>query len=124
MAGNPVDLTKFQKFDQRKPRMELIDPESLEELAKVLSYGAEKYEDENWRLGVNDPKGEKRVIGALMRHLTAHQKGELFDPETKLLHVSHLFCNAMFLVWFILKKSKKPEEPRNQRLCKCKKCGT
>ena len=53
------------KFDQDKPRMDLIPPETVEALAAVLTYGAKKYEDRNWEKGMS----WGRVYGALMRHL-------------------------------------------------------
>ena len=38
------------KFDSEKPRMDLLPPKAIFEVAKVLGFGAEKYGPENWRL--------------------------------------------------------------------------
>ena len=38
------------KFDSEKPRMDLLPPKAISEVAKVLGFGAEKYGPENWRL--------------------------------------------------------------------------
>lgn len=81
------------KFDQEKPRMDLLDREALEGLAAVLGFGAEKYAAHNWRGGI----AHSRLIAAAMRHLMAISDGEDIDPESGLPHVDHLGCCWMFL---------------------------
>ena len=81
------------KFDQDKPRMDLLDAEALEGLAKVLTFGANKYAAHNWRGGLE----YSRLIGALLRHVFAIQRGELLDPESGLPHIDHAGCCWMFL---------------------------
>jgi len=87
-------MSEALKFDSGKLRMDLIPPEAVEELAKVLTYGAQKYGDRNWEKELDTG----RVVGALLRHLLAWQKGERLDQESGLRHLSHLLCNAVFLV--------------------------
>ena len=82
------------KYDSGKLRMELIPPEAIEALAKVITYGANKYSDDNWKKVSKD-----RYIGALMRHLNAYRKGELYDDESGLTHMAHILTNAAFLVY-------------------------
>lgn len=77
--------------------MDLLDPEALEGLAKVLTFGAQKYDAHNWRGGIN----YSRIIASLMRHLMAIQKGEYTDPESGLPHIDHVGCNWMFLSYFM-----------------------
>ena len=84
------------KFDSDKLMYGLIPPECTEELAKVLTYGAKKYAPNNWQL-VQDY--DNRYYSALMRHLETWRKGEKKDIESNLLHLSHAFCNVMFLLW-------------------------
>lgn len=86
-----------KKFDTGKPRMELLSTEALIQMANVMSYGATKYGDQNWREGL----AWSRVVGAAMRHLTAFNGGEDVDPETGLSHIAHLACCAMFLLEYI-----------------------
>ena len=38
-----------RKFDQDKPHMALLPPYALEAVARVLTYGAQKYERDNWK---------------------------------------------------------------------------
>ncbi len=84
-----------KKFDDGKPRMELIDRSAAEGLAAVLAFGARKYGENNWRGGIR----YGRLSGALLRHLYAFLDGEDLDPETGLPHIDHVACNAMFLQW-------------------------
>lgn len=83
------------KFDQEKPRLDLIDAEFLEGLGKVLGFGAKKYAANNWRKGIE----HSRLIAAAYRHLGAINKGEDTDPESNLPHIHHLACCVMFLSW-------------------------
>jgi hypothetical protein len=90
-----------RKDDNEKIRMDLLPFEALEAVAKVLTFGAKKYADNNWK-NVND--AEHRYVGALLRHLSAYLKGEWWDEETELSHLSHMATNALFLVYFEEKK--------------------
>jgi hypothetical protein len=81
------------KYDNDKPRMDLLDFDALEGLAKVLTFGANKYAAHNWRKGIS----YSRLTAAMLRHLGALQKGEDIDPESGLPHIDHLGCCWMFL---------------------------
>lgn len=93
---------KFLKFSDGKPRHSLIPAEVLTELAKVLTMGAEKYGANNWKRC----KDTNLYIDALERHLQAHRSGERVDTESGYLHLSHVLCNAAFLVYLELQKDK------------------
>jgi hypothetical protein len=82
------------KYDAKKVRMELLDPYAIEQLAAVLTFGAEKYAAHNWRLGIR--KG--RLLAALMRHVFAYLRGEDKDAETGLSHIAHAMCCCMFIL--------------------------
>jgi Domain of unknown function (DUF5664) len=81
------------KYDQTKPRMDLLDKTALEGLANVLAFGARKYAPNNWRNGLE----YSRLTAAMMRHLLAFNAGEDFDEESGLPHIDHLGCCWMFL---------------------------
>jgi len=83
------------KYDNEKPPMALLEPEFLEEIARVLGFGANKYAADNWRDGIS----YRRYISAAYRHLGAFSKGEDLDPESQLTHLGHLGCCIMFLYW-------------------------
>lgn len=89
------DPKKGRKFDSGKPRMSLLPPYALEEVAKVLTVGAQKYAADNWKY-VED--GETRYKDAMFRHINSYNKGEIIDPETGLHHLAHAMCCAMFIV--------------------------
>lgn len=91
------------KHDEEKIRMDLLPFEALEAVAEVLTHGAKKYTDNGWQT-VNN--AERRYLGALLRHLTAHARGETRDRESGLLHAAHMATNALFILWFELQKEK------------------
>lgn len=85
------------KLDQGKPRFDLILPEVLLSVAKVLAQGAEIHGDYNWK----ELKRE-RIIASMFRHANAIHRGEYLDDGdngTGEPHASCLICNAMFLSW-------------------------
>lgn len=82
------------KFDEDKPRLDLIAPEILFALGDILHFGSVKYDDRNWEKGMS----WGRCFGACMRHLWAWWRGEETDPETGYSHLWHAACNIMFLI--------------------------
>jgi hypothetical protein len=95
----PTD--RGMKYDEGKARMWLLPFESLHEVARVLTFGAKKYAAHSWQ---TVPDGEERYTNAMLRHMVAIQAGEVYDPESGLLHWAHVACNALFLLWFAVKK--------------------
>jgi hypothetical protein len=89
------------KFDDNKLRWDLLPYDCVEEIVKVLSYGAMKYnehpDEQNWKL-LKDPN--HRYFAALMRHLVAFKKGELIDKESGISHLAHAGANILFLIYF------------------------
>lgn len=90
---NVVIVEEFMKFDGDKVRYDLITPEFLADVAKVLTFGAKKYKPNNWRNNTD----LDRYFGAAMRHMEAARSGELLDSETGLPHLAHATANMMFL---------------------------
>jgi hypothetical protein len=95
---------KGVKYDNDKPRFDLLPWREVEDVAKVLTFGAEKYEPDNWKRVDNS---KSRYIAAAFRHLSARAQGELFDQETGLPHVAHAICCLLFLGWHDKQKAKK-----------------
>lgn len=91
------DKKEGTKYDGDKPPMALLDSDHLEEIARVLGFGADKYIADNWRSGIS----YRRLISAAYRHLGAISKGEDLDPESGLPHTGHLACCTMFLGWMV-----------------------
>lgn len=97
MVADHVNVTKTAgiKYDTGKAPLHLLPVETLEELAKVLAFGADKYGDWNWAAGFK----WSRLYGAALRHLYAHMRGESKDPESGISHLTHCACNLLFLVY-------------------------
>ncbi len=84
-----------RKYDNGKPRYGLLKPDSLEEMVKVLTYGANKYSVDNWK-HVDDLTN--RYFDAAQRHIWAYRRGEMRDPESGLHHLAHAMCSLMFIL--------------------------
>ena len=81
------------KYDGEKPKMHLLPPKAILEVAKVLTYGAQKYDEENWR---KVPDLQTRYSSAALRHIFAHLDGEEVDEESGLDHLAHAMCCLLF----------------------------
>ena len=91
------------KFDMGKPRWDLLPGDAIEEIAKVLSYGAQKYKERNWEAGMP----WHRPFGACMRHMWAWWRGEENDADTGINHLAHAGCGVLFLLSYTLRKMDK-----------------
>ena len=98
-----------KKYDGEKPRMYLLPPKALTEIAKVLTFGANKYDENNWKKLDNL---QNRYTGAALRHIFAHMDGEELDPETGLDHLAHAMCCLLFKLEAKLNETSKEERPR------------
>lgn len=85
------------KLDHGKLMWDLLPLDQVEKIVNILTFGAEKYEKDGWK---QVPDAENRYFAALMRHLSRHQAGEKFDPESQRPHLWHAACNILFLLWF------------------------
>lgn len=89
-----------RKDDDGKLRYDLIPPEALEAMARVLTYGAVNYGERNWEEGLE----KWRTFAASQRHLWADWAGEDIDDPLKggsgLPHLEHALVNLAFMVTF------------------------
>lgn len=101
------ELKEGLKYDAEKVRLELLPPEFIFAVSQILTFGAKKYEDRNWELGMK----WSRVFGALLRHLFSWwgNKNErsttsfLFGPldlETGYSHLWHAGACIAFLITY------------------------
>lgn len=91
---------KVMRYNGDKNRLELVPAEWVEGLASVLTYGANKYEDNLWRRGMK----YSACIGSALRHVFKWIRGEQNDPETGLSHLLHAAVNLLFLHTYQLDK--------------------
>ena len=83
-----------RKFDSGKLRYDLIPVLAQEEVVKVVTLGAEKYDPENWK---RVPEGRRRYTAAAFRHIEAWRKGEKID-EIGTHHIANAISNLMFIL--------------------------
>lgn len=86
------------KFDSGKLLWHLLPWKPLEEVVKVMTFGAEKYEENSWQC----VKPTVRYLDAAHRHIFAYETGEMYDGESKIHHLAHAVCCLLFLIWFDL----------------------
>jgi hypothetical protein len=88
-------MTDGRKNDAGKLRYELLPMAPVDAIVDVLTFGAAKYDDDNWR---RVPDAENRYYAAAMRHLSAWRQGENIDPESGRSHLAHAACCLVFLM--------------------------
>lgn len=86
------------RFNEGKLKWSLVSWKALEPLVQVLMFGAQKYDNHNWKKGLKYTE----VCESLQRHLNSFIEGEDEDKESKLSHIGHILCNAMFLSYMFL----------------------
>jgi Domain of unknown function (DUF5664) len=102
-----------RKYDAGKPMYNLLPADALEEVVKVLTAGAIKYNEpidqENWRL-VSNP--QSRYFAAAQRHQWADQRGEFIDegtqesPGTMCYHLACAITSLMFKLQLRIEEDK------------------
>lgn len=97
-----------KKYDQGKAPLNLLSNYALEEVARVLAFGAQKYEPWNWAKGLN----YSRVIAAAKRHIAEWENGVDMDPESKTNHLANAACNLIFLLDYIARDMKELDDRR------------
>jgi hypothetical protein len=95
----PLILSQGMKFDKNKPDYSLLPFAAVDEVVKVLTYGAAKYDRFNW-----EKVEAVRYQAATMRHFSTHMQGEKIDPESGISHLAHAICSLLYLLDFELKE--------------------
>src|SRR5687768_12937254 len=83
----------FVKQDSGKLPLDLMPFAALEEMGRVLAFGAQKYRPHGWRL----VDKRSRYLAAALRHLFAYAQGDDLDAESGLSHLSHALTCVAFL---------------------------
>lgn len=86
-------------FTDHKQRWDLLPLQTLEEVVKVYTAGAEKYGANTWQ---NLPDGYQRYKAALFRHLLEFEKGNEIDAETGCHHLAQVCWNALAMLHITL----------------------
>jgi hypothetical protein len=100
MDRDPLNPKDQLAQRENKVRMDLLDLDALEGVARVMEFGAitRGYGVRNY---VTIPIAERVYIAATLRHLSAIMRGEDKAPDSGLDHWDHIGANAM-----IVKKAK------------------
>lgn len=87
------------KADAGKLDYTLVPTEIITEIAKIRTYGLEKYKErDNWKKVSID-----RYWKATIRHiLAAWNEYDKIDDESGLFHISHAACNIAFMLELML----------------------
>lgn len=86
-----------EKHDGDKPGVHLVWPGIILGMARVLTYGAKKYAEDQWMHGISF----RRIVSAVYRHFLAILMGELIDEESGIEHIYHIATNVMFLAYYL-----------------------
>jgi len=83
----------FIKYDSGKLDYDILPHGPIEDVIRVMMFGAEKYERDNWK----KCKNIKSYYNAARRHMESWRRGEYFDDESGIPHLAHAMCNLVFM---------------------------
>lgn len=83
-------------FRDGKLRWDLLPLDVIEKVVEIYTFGAKKYKENSWQ---NLPDGYQRYKAALFRHITAYEKGEVYDSESGCMHLAHAAWNAISMLY-------------------------
>jgi hypothetical protein len=99
---------KALRYNEGKLKWSLVHFKSLEPMVRVLMFGATKYAPYNWQKGLD----KLEILESMQRHLielieyeNRKKNGQPtedinLDAESRLSHMGHIQCNAMFYNYF------------------------
>lgn len=83
------------KYDSGKPALALIPKQAMYMCGQALAYGASKYGDHNFKLGMLN----SRMVAAALRHIYQYLDGQDVDDESGLPHISHALASLAMLAY-------------------------
>lgn len=97
------------RYNDGKLRFDLIPPDVMQEIARVMTHGAKKYAERNWERGM----AWSICRGSAERHWNQRLLGFTHDDGPKgsgLRHLAHNIVNTMFLLAYELRGMKKHDD--------------
>jgi len=91
-------MSEALRFNEGKPKLSYFMrsfPKMAEAVARVKEFGANKYNEGNWRQG-NKP--DQEYWDSLFRHLNYIFDGEMYDQDSGCLHLGHAVWNLCALL--------------------------
>lgn len=107
VVNDAVEQGDHMKKDYGKLPWHLLPGDSVEEIVKVLDFGAKKYAPRGWEAGMD----WSRIFSALMRHMWAWWFKRGTDPDTGLSHLAHAGCCILFLLAYEKRASGTDDRP-------------
>jgi hypothetical protein len=111
-AMNDIPNNTALRYDNGKPRYDLIPPEAIEALAILYTQGSKKYSERNWEEGMN----WCRCFSSMMRHSWKWLRGEDYDYDektnTKTHHMISVAWNAFALYTYCVRFIGKDDRPK------------
>lgn len=86
------------RFNEGKPLLSYLTmsfSRAVHAIARIMEFGANKYEDGNWRLG-NKP--DREYWDSFFRHLDYYTNGEYYDQDSGCCHIGHMIWNLCALL--------------------------
>lgn len=97
--GNILNPDKeAYRDDANKLNWSLMPFEAIEEINKVLEFGARKYNE--WNFTQGGGMRYSRILNSMLRHIFSYMRGQDLDPESGLSHLAHVGCNVIFLLYY------------------------
>jgi len=90
-------MSEALRYNENKPKLSYFMRSfkwMTEAVARVKEFGANKYNEGNWRLG-NKPDDE--YINSCFRHLQYFFDGEFYDEDSGCSHLAHAVWNLSAL---------------------------
>jgi len=88
-----------KKFDTGKTQWTCLPLLAVEEMARVMTHGAQKYGARNFLEGGG--LAFSRLSDAMLRHFTAFWKRDEIDGESGLNHLAHAMCCLGMMLEYI-----------------------
>jgi hypothetical protein len=89
-------MSEALRFNEGKPSLsyilQFVNP--IKAVARIMEFGATKYEDGNWRKG---GKPDREYLDSMMRHITSWLGGEVYDTDSGCSHLGHAIWNLLAL---------------------------
>lgn len=101
MAKSKADVGR--KNDGGKLRWSLLPWDAMTDVVRVFMFGAYKYGERNWELGMD----KSRLMDAAIRHITRWQCGEEKDIETGINHLAHAIVSLLMIIAYTVRGNNK-----------------
>lgn len=90
-SSNPINPKDAAQLRDKKPQLDLLEPEANRQIAGVMLHGADKYGRQNY---LTIDIRARIYAAAVMRHAQQFLEGEDQDADSGLSHWAHIGANV------------------------------